>query len=138
MSRRSCAVLMLILLTGCGDPPLPHVDGLEVGLNDDNFQSEVLNHEQPVLVDFGATWCGPCRKMEPVVAHASLKYEGRIKFGKVDVDKSQRLAGEYDIGGIPALVLFDKGREVDRAVGYHSLSALSEWLDGHVPASAAN
>jgi thioredoxin-like negative regulator of GroEL len=76
--------------------------------------------------------------MEPVVAHASLKYEGRIKFGKVDVDKSQRLAGEYDIGGIPALVLFDKGREVDRAVGYHSLSALSEWLDGHVPASAEN
>jgi thioredoxin len=138
MSRRWCAVLVLIPLAGCGDPPLPHVDGLEVGLNDDNFQSEVLNHEQPVLVDFGATWCGPCRKMDPVIAHASLNYEGRIKFGKVDVDRNRRLASEYDVGGIPALVLFHKGQEIDRAVGYHSLSDLSQWLDNHAPNPATN
>ena len=76
--------------------------------------------------------------MEPVIAHASLNYEGRIKFGKVDVDRSQRLAGEHGVSGIPALVLFHNGQEIDRAVGYHSLSELSSWLDGHVPTTAAN
>ena len=138
MNRCWYALPLLTLLAGCGDPPLPHVDGVEVALSDDNFQTEVLDNAEPVLVDFGATWCGPCKRMEPVIAHASLNYEGRIKFGKVDVDRSRRLASEYGVGGVPALVLFHKGQEIDRAVGYHSLSDLSGWLDEHVATTAAN
>lgn len=138
MNRCWYALPLLTLLAGCGDPPLPHVDGVEVALSDDNFQTEVLDSAEPVLVDFGATWCGPCKRMEPVIAHASLNYEGRIKFGKVDVDRSRRLASEYGVGGVPALVLFHKGQEIDRAVGYHSLSDLSGWLDEHVATTAAN
>lgn len=135
MSRRWCAALVLVLFTGCGDPPLPDIDGVEVDVDDDTFQYEVLDNELPVLVDFGATWCGPCRQLGPVIAHASLKYEGRIKFGKIDIDQSPRLAREYDVDGIPVLVLFHKGEEIDRSVGYRSLSALSAWLDDHVPAA---
>jgi thioredoxin 1 len=122
-----------LVLVGCMEPELPHVSGVEVALNEANFQSEVLDSTEPVLVDFGATWCGPCRKMEPVIAHASLNYEGRVKFGKVDIDASQTLAREYGVSGVPSLVLFHRGQEIGRTLGYHSLDDLSAWVDGQVP-----
>ncbi|REJ95485.1 MAG: thiol reductase thioredoxin [Planctomycetota bacterium] len=110
----------------------PPVDGVEVSLNEDNFQSEVLQSPQLVLVEFGATWCGPCRDMESVLAHLSLDYEGRVKVGKVDVDESERLAAEYEASGIPLMVLIKDGVEVDRTVGWHSLDELSNWVDGYL------
>lgn len=133
MSKVWYVLAVCLVLAGCMEPELPHVSGVEVALNEANFQSEVLDSTEPVLVDFGATWCGPCRKMEPVIAHASLSYEGRVKFGKVDIDASQTLAREYGVNGIPALVLFHRGQEIGRTVGYHSLDDLSAWVDGQVP-----
>ncbi len=138
-NRRAASVALwsgsLLLLASClyqsRDIP-PPVDGVEVSLNEDNFQSEVLQSPQLVLVEFGATWCGPCRDMESVLAHLSLDYEGRVKVGKVDVDESERLAAEYEASGIPLMVLIKDGVEVDRTVGWHSLDELSNWVDGYL------
>jgi thioredoxin 1 len=112
------------------------VDGVEVTITESNFQSEVLDSTQPVLVDFGADWCGPCRRLEPVIAHLSLNYEGRLKVGKVDVDDNTTLARDYSVHGVPALILFQNGREVDRTVGYQSLGMLSDWVDERIGAAS--
>lgn len=132
----AAAALIGVLAAGCPEP-IPHVQGVEVELNSSNFQSEVLESPVPVLVDFGATWCGPCRQMEPVVAQLSLDYQGRLKVGKLDVDESEALAAQYDISGIPALVLFINGEEVDRTIGGQSLGELSRFVQPHLAAAPA-
>lgn len=127
--------LMALLLVGCGYTPqgqLPPVEGVEVDLGETNFEKEVLQSPAPVLVEFGATWCGPCQEMEPVLAHLSLNYKDRLKVGKIDVDESDQLAAEYDASLIPLMVLFKDGVEVDRVLGQHSLEELSTWVDGYL------
>jgi thioredoxin len=135
MTRCLLAVAAGLLLCGCPES-LPSVQGIEVALNSDNFQAEVLESNVPVLVDFGATWCGPCRAMEPVVAQMSLDYQGRLKVGKVDVDLSPGLSAEYGISGIPALILFIDGQEVDRTIGGQSSEDLMAWVDARLPQAA--
>lgn len=84
---------------------------------DDNFESEVLQSKEPVLVDFWATWCGPCRLIAPVIEELAGDYAGKAKIGKLDVDNNQRVALEYGVRSIPTLLVFQNGKVVDTIIG---------------------
>lgn len=93
-------------------------------LNERTFATEVLQAAQPVLVDFYATWCGPCRMLAPVLEQLAGEFAGQVKFAKVDVDRAPGLATQYQITGVPTLLLFHNGRVVDEVVGLAPLGAL--------------
>ena len=95
----------------------------EITLTAENFESEVLQSEQPVLVDFWATWCGPCKMVGPVVSEFAEKHD-TIKVGKVNVDEQQELAARYRVMSIPTLLVFKNGEVVNQAVGYRDLAGL--------------
>jgi thioredoxin 1 len=103
-----------------------------ITLTDKAFQADVLESEQIVLVDFWATWCGPCRAMAPIVASVAKKYEGRIKVGKLDVDKHPETAKTYEVSGIPYFALFKNGKAVETHTGMTSEDALVAWIEKHV------
>lgn len=88
-----------------------------IEFTDANFDQEVVKSETPVLVDFWAEWCGPCKMIAPVVAELANEYEGKLKVGKVDVDSNQQVAMRFGIRGIPTLLIFKGGRVVDQLVG---------------------
>ena len=88
-----------------------------VAVTDKDFADEVLQSDTPVLVDFWAEWCGPCRVLGPVIESLSQEYDGKVKIAKVDVDSSQQVAMQYGIRSIPTVMLFDKGQIVDTIVG---------------------
>ena len=92
------------------EPGLLHV-------NDKNFASEVLNAEIPVLVDFWATWCGPCRSISPIVEELAIEFSGRVKVTKLNVDENPATPSQYGIRGIPTLILFKSGKILDQIVG---------------------
>jgi thioredoxin 1 len=87
-------------------------------VNDANFDQEVLQSEQPVLVDFWAAWCGPCKALAPIVDEVATENLGKLKVAKMDVDKNQATPMRYGIRGIPALLLFKGGKVADQIVGY--------------------
>jgi thioredoxin 1 len=91
---------------------------MEIELTNENFDDEVLQSELPVLVDFWATWCGPCMMLGPIVAEVAAEYAGRVKVGKVNVDNAPELAARYGITSIPALLLFNKGEVARTSVGF--------------------
>ena len=91
---------------------------MEIELTNDNFAAEVLQSELPVLVDFWATWCGPCMMLGPTVAEVAAEYAGRVKVGKVNVDNAPELAARYGITSIPVLLLFRKGEVAKTSVGF--------------------
>ncbi|MFC1556828.1 thioredoxin [candidate division KSB1 bacterium] len=88
-----------------------------MNLNDTNFQEEVLESQKPVLVDFWAPWCAPCRMIAPVIEEIALEYADRVKVGKLNTDENQMTAAQYQIMGIPSLLVYKNGKVVDRIVG---------------------
>jgi thioredoxin 1 len=86
-------------------------------LNDDNFETEVLQSDLPALVDFWAPWCGPCRIVGPVVEELAKQFAGQVKVAKMNVDENQKTPTKYNIRGIPTLILFKGGQVVDQIVG---------------------
>ncbi len=91
---------------------------MEVVITTENFEKEVLKSDLPVLVDFWATWCGPCRMIAPVIEEIAQDYQGKIKVGKVNVDEQGELAVKYGISSIPTLLLFKGGEVVKKTLGY--------------------
>lgn len=102
--------------------------------SDATFESDVLKSEVPVLVDFWAEWCGPCRMMGPTVDQVATDYSGKVKVGKLDVDSNQQTAARYGIRGIPTLLLFKDGKVVDQKVGAIGKPEFQKMLDSHVQA----
>ena len=98
-------------------------------VTDSNFDQEVLQAAVPVLVDFWAPWCGPCRMAAPIVHEVGEKYEGKAKVVKVNVDESPEVSSKYGIRSIPSLFLFKAGAVVDQAVGVQSAAQLAKMLD---------
>ncbi|MFA5361933.1 MAG: thioredoxin [Candidatus Omnitrophota bacterium] len=103
-----------------------------VHLTDGNFKSEVLDSESPVLVDFWATWCGPCKAIAPLIEELAREYDGKIKVGKVDVDENPRTAGQYGIMSIPTLIFFKKGQISEQVVGALNKSELKKRIESHL------
>ncbi|HEX3658646.1 MAG TPA: thioredoxin [Pirellulales bacterium] len=98
-------------------------------LTDKNFQTEVLQSGEPVLVDFWAPWCGPCRMIAPMIEELAAEYSGAIKIGKINIDDSPRAAGDYGVSSIPTLMIFKAGEVVDRFVGVQPKNRLQAALD---------
>ena len=93
---------------------------------DDNFEEEVLKSDIPVLVDFYAEWCGPCKMLAPILEELSKEYEGKWKIGKCNVDDSPNTASKYGVQSIPTLIFVKNGEIVDSAIGFQSKEALKE------------
>jgi thioredoxin 1 len=99
---------------------------------DSGFDQDVLQSDKPVLVDFWAEWCGPCRMLGPTIDTLATEYDGKAKIGKLDVDNNQQTAFRFQVRGIPALLLFKGGKVVDQRVGAVPKSELAKMLDAHV------
>ncbi len=101
-------------------------------INDSTFESSVLKSDKPVLVDFFATWCGPCRQMLPIVDELSTEMADKIKIVKMDVDEAPKTPETFAIQSIPTLILFKNGQVVDQKTGALSKSSLIEWLNAKI------
>ena len=101
---------------------------MEIVVTADNFEEEVLRSDKPVLVDFWATWCGPCRMLAPTVAAIAEEKAAVLKVGKVDVDQEPGLAAKFGIMSIPTLILFENGEAVRQTMGYQPKEALEVWI----------
>ena len=104
-------------------------DMAEIVLTQENFEKEVLQADIPVLVDFWATWCGPCRMLAPVIEELAEEQEGSVKVGKVNVDEQPALAQQFGIVSIPTVMMFRGGEVTDTVVGYRPKSELEELLN---------
>jgi thioredoxin 1 len=100
-----------------------------VALTQENFPAQVLQSSKPVLVDFWAEWCGPCKMIAPVLDELAQEFDGRVTIGKINVDEQQALAGQFGIQGIPTLLLFKGGQVIDQVVGLRSKKDLKTRLD---------
>ena len=89
-----------------------------LAFTDNNFEEEVIKSDLPVMVDFWAPWCAPCQMAGPVIEELAGEYEGKVKIGKLNVDENRTQAAKYGVMSIPTVILFDKGEEVERKIGY--------------------
>lgn len=103
-----------------------------VTVTDANFDSEVLKSDLPVLVDFWAAWCGPCRMVAPIIEELSSDYSGKVKFAKLDVDANPQKATQFNIRSIPNMIVFRGGRAVDSIVGAMPKAAIAQRLDAAI------
>lgn len=105
---------------------------MEITLTQDNFDAEVLSSDVPVLVDFWAAWCGPCRMLAPVIEEIAGEYEGKIKVGKVNADEEEALAARFGIGSIPTLILFRGGEAVATEIGFKPKEEIVSMIEGNI------
>ena len=109
---------------------------LVIEVSDSSFEADVLNHDKPVLVDFWAEWCAPCRMLAPTVDAVAEKYAAHTRVVKLNVDDNPAISQRYGIKGIPTLILFKGGKEEERIVGATSKDAISRIIDKHVAGAA--
>ena len=105
-------------------------------VSDASFQEDVLNADQPVLVDFWATWCGPCRQIAPALEELSKEYEGRLTVAKIDIDENPDTPGQFGVRGVPTLMIFKDGELAATSVGAKPKGQLAAWIDETVGVSA--
>ena len=103
-----------------------------VAVDDDSFKSKVLEAEGPVLVDFWAEWCGPCKMIAPILDDVAKQYSGRLKVAKLNIDENQATPPKYGIRGIPTLIIFKNGAVEATKVGALSKSQLTAFIDSHI------
>ena len=103
-----------------------------VHVNEDNFQNEVLEANQPVLVDFTAIWCGPCKMLDPVVKQLASDWNGKVKIVKLDVDDNPVIAMNYQVMGVPTLMLFKNGQPSERVTGFQPKDRLVKKFSPHI------
>ena len=102
-----------------------------ITLTDDNFDEEVTSSKKPVLVDYWATWCGPCKMVGPIIEEIAVEYTEKLKVGKIDVDSNQALATQQNVMSIPTLLIFKEGKVVAQQVGALSKLQLTEFIETH-------
>lgn len=100
----------------------------EIILNKDNFESEVLKSDMPVLVDFWAAWCGPCKMLAPTIAELAEEYEGKVKVCKYNIDDDASIAIKYGVASIPTVILFKNGEVADKSIGFVPKAAIEAML----------
>ncbi|MEM3791430.1 MAG: thioredoxin [Candidatus Micrarchaeaceae archaeon] len=98
-------------------------------LNESNFEEEVIKSKIPVVIDFWAEWCGPCRVYSPIIEEVSKDYEGKVKFARLNVDDNPSIAEKYEISAIPTTMIFENGKVKSMSIGAVSKESLKKWID---------
>lgn len=122
----------LLASPNCGACKQPLFDGQPLALDGQNFERHLTRNDIPLVIDFWAAWCGPCRMMAPVFERAAAALEPRARFAKLDTEREQALAARFNIRSIPTLAVFRDGREIARHSGAVDFATLSRWLQPHL------